>query len=82
VRRADVPYEPPHKLRHGHAVHALKRAQDVADLKAISQNLMRASLTTTDSIYRVSTENDVADRISLLGKNGAHTNGSQEFISA
>ena len=48
--KAGVPYEPPHKLRHGHAVYALKCAQDVADLKAVSQNLMRASPTTTDSM--------------------------------
>ncbi|UCC51052.1 MAG: site-specific integrase, partial [Anaerolineaceae bacterium] len=29
-----LPYRSPHQFRHGHAVHALKQAQDVADLKA------------------------------------------------
>jgi hypothetical protein len=63
-------------------VFALKRAQDVADLKAVSQNLMHASLTTTDSIYSVLTKNDVGDRIASLGKNGSQTNASQEFTPA
>ena len=60
-------------------MYALKQAQDVADLKAVSQNLMHASPTTTDSIYSVLSENDVGDRIASLGENGSHTNGSQGF---
>jgi hypothetical protein len=63
-------------------VYALKQAQDVADLKAVSQNLMHASLTTTDSIYSVLTENDVGDRISSLGKNGSQPDASRKFTPA
>ena len=74
-----VPYEPPHKLRHGHAEYSLKQAQDVADLKAVGQNLMHASLTTTDSIYSVLTEKDVGDRTASLGENGTFSRSSQEF---
>ena len=66
----------------GHAVYALKRAQDVADLKAVSQNLMRVSLTTTDSIYSVLTEKDVGDWIYALGGNGDQRDSSQEFTPA
>jgi site-specific recombinase XerD len=80
--KADVPYEPPHKLRHCHAVYALKQAQDVADLKAVSQNLMHASLITRASIYSVLTENDVGDRVSSLGKNGSQSNTLQELTPA
>jgi hypothetical protein len=65
---ADVPYEPLHKLRHGHVVYALKRTQNVADPRAVSQSLMHASLTTTDSIYSVLTENDVGDRSLALNR--------------
>ena len=63
---AGVPHSSPHKLRHGHAVYALKRARTVADLKAVSQNLMHASLTITDQIYGVLTGDDVQSRIAGL----------------
>lgn len=64
--RAEIPYHSPHKLRHGHTLYALKRAQTIADLKAISQNLMHASLTVTDSIYGVLAGDDVSERIAGL----------------
>ncbi len=35
---AGVRYRSPHKLRHGHAVYALKQAQDVATYKAVSRS--------------------------------------------
>jgi uncharacterized membrane protein affecting hemolysin expression len=63
-------------------VYALKQAQDVADLKAVSQNLMHASLITRASIYSVLTENDVGDRVSSLGKNGSQSNTLQELTPA
>lgn len=66
-QRAGVPYRSPHKLRHGHAVYALQQAQTLADYKAISQNLMHASLQTTDAVYAVLTPDDVAARIKGLG---------------
>ena len=64
--RADVPYLSPHKVRHGHAVYGLKRARDVAQLKAISQNIMHASLVTTDSIYGKLVQDDVRAIIANL----------------
>lgn len=64
---AGVHYLSPHKLRHGHAVYALKQAQTVADYKAVSQNLMHSSLQTTDQIYAVLSSNDVGERIERLG---------------
>ena len=48
---ANVPYLSPHKLRHGHVVHALRQARNLEDLKAISQNVMHSSITITDGIY-------------------------------
>jgi site-specific recombinase XerD len=77
--KAGVSYKPPHALRHGHAVHALLLGQDVADLKAVSQNLMHSSLTITDSIYSVLTEKDLSERIATLGKNGGRQDPSQGF---
>jgi hypothetical protein len=49
-------------LRHGHAVWALSHAGSVADLKAVSQNLMHRSLFTTDEIYGVLTGKDTRER--------------------
>ena len=67
--RAGVTYHSPHKLRHGHTVYALKRAHDIADLKAISQNLMHSSLTITDSVYGVLSSDDISERLTGLSAN-------------
>lgn len=64
--RAGLPYLSPHKLRHGHTVYALKRAHNVSQLKAVSQNIMHASLVTTDSIYGRLINDDVHDIIASL----------------
>jgi len=69
--RAGLPYRSAHKIRHGHAVYALKQAQTLADYKAISQNMMHASLQTTDTVYAVLTPDDVGARIGNLGKGQA-----------
>jgi len=37
-----------HKFRHGHAIYALSNANDMAALKAISQNMMHAILSITE----------------------------------
>jgi len=59
-------YRSPHKLRHGHAVYALKRARTIAEYKAVSQNLMHANLTITDGVYGVLTGADVQSTIAGL----------------
>lgn len=56
----------PHKFRHGNAVYALRNAKTVAELKAISQNLMHSNLSITDGIYSVLNENDLKSTISRL----------------
>lgn len=65
--RAGVPYLSPHKLRHGHVVYAIKQARNMADLKAISQNVMHASVTITDQVYGKLLNDDVRDVIASLG---------------
>lgn len=66
--RAGVEYQPPHRLRHGHVVWALKQARTLADLKAISQNVMHSSVVITDGTYGKLVEDDVSAAISRLGK--------------
>ena len=63
---AGIPYLSPHKLRHGHTVYALKRTANVAQFKAVSQNIMHSSLVTTDQIYGRLLNDDVQDIISSL----------------
>jgi site-specific recombinase XerD len=65
-KAAGVPYQSPHKLRHGHAVYGIKNARNMAQLKAISQNLMHSSVTTTDGIYGNLKEEDIRAAIDSL----------------
>jgi integrase len=76
--RVGLPYHSPHKFRHGHAVYALKHCKDVADLKAVSQNLMHAHLSITDGIYGILSDDDVGDRIASLG-NGKSSVGELDL---
>lgn len=63
---AGVPYKSPHKLRHGHAVWGVKHARTIAELKAVSQNLMHESIEITDGIYGNLTGEDTRKIISGL----------------
>jgi integrase len=82
LARVELPYHSPHKFRHGHATYALKRCKDVADLKAVSQNLMHSSLTVTDSIYSVLSTEDVGERIAgLSGEEDAHVDIDERLVA-
>lgn len=70
---AKVPEMSPHKLRHGHAVWALKQCTTMEEYKAVSQNLMHESVLTTDSIYGVLQGADVGAVIARLGAREAST---------
>jgi integrase len=48
---ADVKFKSPHKLRHGHGVYGVMHARNMAELKALSQNMMHANVGITDGIY-------------------------------
>ena len=60
---AGVPYQSPHKFRHGHAVYALQHAKTMADYKAVSMNLMHEDIRVTDGIYAPLAGNEVQQRI-------------------
>jgi integrase len=66
-QRAEVPDLSPHKLRHGHVVWGLKKCRTMAEYKAVSQNIMHESLTTTDAIYSGMVDEEVAGHIAGLG---------------
>ena len=44
----------------------LKKAKDVKDLKAISQNLMHSNLSITDGVYGILSSQDVGEAIKNL----------------
>jgi len=66
--QAELSYRSPHKLRHGHALYALRRARTFPEFKAISQNLMHDSMTTTDAIYGQLMYDEVRHVITEIGK--------------
>jgi site-specific recombinase XerD len=70
-RSVGISYRSPHKLRHGHAVYALKQARTIAELKAVSQNPMHSDLRITDKIYGVLTESDVQGLIAGLTRDNS-----------
>jgi integrase len=63
---AGVEYKSPHKARHGHGVYGIKRARTMAELKALSQNMMHANIATTDGTYGNLVEDDVAAILSTF----------------
>jgi integrase len=77
-----LPYHSSHKFRHGHAVFGLQNSKDIADLKAVSQNLMHANLSTTDGVYGMFSVDGVGKRIANLGIKMQSGNFSKEdFMS-
>jgi len=56
----------PHKIRHGHGVYGIKRAKTIAELKALSQNMMHETVATTDGIYGQLADDDVTRIISTF----------------
>lgn len=58
---AEVEFKSPHKIRHGHGVYGVKHAKDMAQLKAVSQNMMHANIGITDGIYGRLPEEDIAN---------------------
>jgi len=66
MEKMKLPYHSPHKFRHGFAVFSLKRADDIGQLKAISQNLMHSNISITDGIYGGLSETDINEQITSL----------------
>ena len=75
-------YKSLHKFRHGHAVYALLHAKDMADYKAISQNLMHGNINVTDSIYAWLNNHQIKDRIAGLSTTGNQRPPSNHQLDA
>ena len=81
LTRVELPYHSPHKFRHGHAVYALKQSKDVADLKAVSQNLMHSNLSVTDGVYGILSTDDIKRRVTALENNNVDAMSKDEVLS-
>lgn len=64
---AGVKYLSSHKERHGHVVFAMQYVHDMAELKAVSQNIMHSSVAITDGVYGNLSSNQVQQIIESLG---------------
>jgi integrase len=61
-------YHSPHKFRHGHVQYGLQRAKNIADFKAISMNVMHASMEATDRYYSTFRQEELKRRITALSR--------------
>lgn len=78
---AGVAYKSAHKLRHGHVVYALKLAKNMEQMKAISQNVMHATVGITDGIYGNLVHDDVQSAIKSLSGVKTESSSDQELLS-
>ncbi len=58
----------PHKFRHGHTVFGLTHARDIADLKAVSKNLMHSNIGITDGIYSALSDREIQEHVRHLSQ--------------
>ncbi len=79
---AGVDYKSPHKLRHGHAIYGVKHARNIAELKAVSQNLMHSSIQITDGIYGNLSGDDTRRIIGNLAGGDKTEGGPQADLAA
>lgn len=56
--RIGLPFHSPHKFRHGYAVFGIKHFTTLAQLKALSQNMMHSNISITDGIYGMLSNTD------------------------
>ena len=68
MKKNNLTYHHPHSFRHGHAMFGIERAEDYADIKAISQNLMHSSVEITDRNYGVLSRSSVKEHIAKISR--------------
>jgi integrase len=64
----NLPYHSPHKFRHGHIQYGAAHSKTVADFKAVSMNVMHATMEITDEFYSNLNDGELENRISSLTK--------------
>ncbi len=64
--RANIPYRPPHTLRHLHVSYAAELATSIGEMKAVSQNVMHEDIMTTLNVYARLSSSAVEEKIAGL----------------
>jgi len=78
---AGIAYKSPHKFRHGHVIYGMKRARNIAQLKAVSQNVMHGSLSITDGIYGGLSADDIGRSLADLENNQGEAGGPAGMLA-
>jgi len=68
LSKIGMPYNSPHKFRHAHIHYGLERSKTMADYKAVSMNVMHASMDTTDEVYSRLDNEEIKARIQNMDK--------------
>lgn len=68
LKKAGLPFHTPHKFRHGHVHWGLSHSKDMADFKAVSENVMHSNLSITDRVYSNLKETQLSERIAALSE--------------
>jgi integrase len=63
---ASLPYQSPHKFRHGYATYGLGHCRNMLEYKSLSINLMHASTAITDRYSHVEEQNRAVILASLV----------------
>lgn len=66
LNEVNLPYYSPHKFRHGHVRYGRDHAKNIAQFKAVSQNVMHSSMGITDQVYSVMNDLEVKNGIGAL----------------
>jgi len=70
-------YHSPHKFRHGFIQYGAANSKTVADFKAVSMNVMHASMEITDEFYSNLNDGELENRIGSLNKQGINLEDSE-----
>ena len=73
-------YHSPHKFRHGHIHYGLERCKTQADFKAISENVLHESTSTTDQYYSNHGDQELKNRIDQIGGNNKKSSANSELF--
>ena len=68
LSKIGMTYYSPHKFRHAHIHYGLERSKTMADYKAVSMNVMHASMDTTDEVYSRLDNEEIKARIQNIDK--------------
>lgn len=80
LEKIDMPYHSPHKFRHGHIQYGMEHCRNVADYKAVSENVMHADISTTDQFYSNHGDEELKNRLDEINNNQSKMEDNEELF--